>query len=166
MSKIRNPHLIPTGTLLAGTSASSVNAEKAIVIEKGSAVNTLNFIFGQSTTEKPVIWSMADEATRDTEFNGLVVSSTDWAVATRLPFVKSSGATIETIYGINLDLIDQISVDQVQDVLGGPVIYRIVFTYEAIGYGPKQLFWTYTTSGARDTVYGEVTNVVASMTFL
>ena len=167
MSKVRNPHLIPTGALLAGTSASGVNTEKAITIEEGIAVNELNFSFPQGVTEKYATWEMVDKAARDTEFTSLVVDTTVWASGTtRLPFITPSIATIETLYGINLDLVDQINVGTKVESLTSPTVYQIVFTYEAIGFGPKDLFWNFTLEASRDTVIGELTNAVAGMTFL
>lgn len=162
MSKARNPHVIPTGSLLAGTTASAINIEKAIVLEKSA--NELSFIFGQSTVEKPGLWQMVDAAAADTEFGALTQSSATFDI-TPLPFVTPSAATIETVYGINLDLVDQISTDSIVEGIGGATVYRIVFTYEAIGK-VKNLFWNFAASGDRDTVYGEITNVIAGMTVL
>lgn len=162
MSKARNPHVIPTGALLAGTTASAINIEKAIVLEKSA--NELSFIFGQSTVEKPGLWQMVDSAAADTEFGALTQSSATFDT-TPLPFVVPSAATIETVYGINLDLVDQISTDSIVEGIGGATVYRIVFTYEAIGV-VKNLFWNFAASGDRDTVYGEITNVIAGMTVL
>jgi len=171
MSKIRNPHLIPTGTLLAGTTASGVNVEKTVAVEKGITDEQLSFIFPQAVTEKQISWYLEDLAARNTEYSSVVVGSDVWAAGTtQKPYVGPSIATIETAYGVNLDVIDQITIDSVPGsfVNGVPsaTTYRIVFVYEAIGFGPKNLFWNFSAEGDRDTVFGELTNVVGDMTFL
>lgn len=164
MSKIRNPHLIPTGTIVGN--ASAVNVEKAITVEKGINVDELNFNFGQSTIEKPVVWKFDAEATRDTEFGLATISSTTWAAGTtRKPFVISSAATINNSFGVNLDIVDQIGKDTIKKEIGGADVYRIVFTYEGIGT-IKYLFWEYASESDRNDVYDEITNNIAGMTFL
>lgn len=163
MSKARNPHIIPTGSLLAGTTASAINIEKAVALEKDG--NELSFLFPQATIEKPAVWQMVDGTAATTEFGALTQSSATFDI-TPLPFVVPSAATIETVYGINLDLVDQISKTSYVDSIGGATIYSIVFTYEAIGFGPKQLFWNFALEATRDTVYGEITNNIAGATIL
>ena len=177
MSKVRNPHLVPTGALATGFVAPSVNVEKAISIEKNIASNELLFAFDKKQVESEIIWQMQDNTVRDAEYGTLVVPSNTWAAGTtQLPFVSSSAARIVAETGkadtsdqaVNLDQITQISKQESPNQLNptGAVVYSIVFTYKGVDFGPRTIKWSYAAEGDRNTVFNELTNNVAGMTFL
>lgn len=168
MSSIRNPHIIATGALLSGVTPISVNVEQAITVEKGIAVNELNFNFQQEIVSPPVVWQLQDDTVRDAEYALLVMSSADLTSGTQKPFVESSLSTVSEKFGVQLSKVSSIFTDSVNEDPGldSTTNYRIVFTLPSISYGPKYLFWDFSDEADRDTVFSELSGVIADATIL
>ena len=175
MSKVRNPHLVPTGAVATGFVAGSVNVENVISVEYGYETNELLFNFNERAIQKDVVWKMSNNTVRNAEFALIAVPSDDWdAGTTQLPFVTSSlqriveqtGADVTQESAVNLDLIDSISKFEAPVKIGGGTVYSIVFAYKAWDHAPKQVKWSYASESDRDDVFDELTNPVAAMTHL
>lgn len=167
MTQVRNPHLTATNTLAVDTGAINTNTVKFLSKRATGRDVDLTFIVEVDEVERPVTWSFIDSTNRDNEFTALTVSSADWDVATRLPFIASSLTTINPQTkveitdqdAVNLDLVSRIS--KLDDLEG----FQIVFTFGALKQ-LKEVTWTYALQASRDTVFTELTNPVAAMTFL
>ena len=158
MSAIFNPHVRPTGNLLVGADSISVNVAESFSIEKGDSNNELKFNVKEEATGS-VVWQMENETVRNAEYALLVGSSADIPAGTVKAFTESSLSIIGEKFAINLSSVSSVSTDSTQDI-GDPKVFRIVFNLESVGYSPKTLTWDYNDEADRDTVYGEVAQLI------
>ena len=172
MANLRNPLLKSTGALVSGTPV--LNVEKCLGVQK-IGVSSLLFIFDYDKVERNVIWEYALAATRNTEYNLLVTTSTLWNAGTDKCFVSSVSPTYVAKTGklsvsedaLNLNAVVTIGTDSKKNFLGdgGVTIYSIVFNVNALD-GIKEVTWDYLLEATRDAVLAEICEAAAGLVFL